>query len=66
MDCPTTVKAVEVSTTAKPVTQTALVEVNNALVNVIPFVVALGSINKNPPVKAKIIKLPTKTIAGLK
>ena len=66
IDCPTTVNAVEVSTTAKPVTQTALVEVKSALVKVIPFVVALGSINKNPPVKAKIIKLPTNTIAGLK
>ena len=60
------VKAVEVSTTANPVTQTALVEVKSALVKVIPFVVALGSINKKAPVKAKIMKLPTNTMAGLK
>ena len=66
MDCPTVVKAVEVSTTANPVTQTALVEVKSALVKVIPFVVALGSINKKAPVKAKIMKLPTNTMAGLK
>ena len=59
-------KSFAVSTTAKPVTQTALVEVNNAFVNVIPFVVALGSINKNAPAMSNIIKLPTNTMAGLK
>ena len=66
MDCPTKVKSDEVSTTVKPVTQTALVAVKSAFVKVIPLVVALGSINKKPPINTKIIKLPTKTMAGLK
>ena len=66
MDWPTKVKSVAVSTTVKPVTQTALVEVNKALVKVIPLVVELGSIKRNAPDKAKIKKLPTNTIAGLK
>ena len=66
IDCPTIVKSTAVSTTVKPVTQTALVAVKSAFVKVIPFVVALGSISKKLPIKTKIIKLPTKTIAGLK
>ena len=66
MDCPTIVKAEEVSSTVSPVTQTALVAVKSAFVKVIPLVVALGSIKRKPPVKARIKKLPTKTIAGLK
>ena len=66
MDCPTIVKSFAVSTTDKPVTQTALVAVNSALVKVTPLVVALGNINRKAPDSAKMTKLPTKTIAGLK
>ena len=66
IDCPTVVKAELVSTTAKPVTQTALVAVNKALVKLIAAEVALGSINKKAAVKGRIKKLPTNTIAGLK
>ena len=66
MDWPIIVKSAAVSTTVKPVTQTALVAVKSALVKVIEPVVALGSISKKAPIKTKIIKLPTKTIAGLK
>ena len=66
MDCPITVKSLLVSTTANPVTHTLLVDVNKAFVKLIPCVVALGSISKKAPASAKITKLPTNTMAGLK
>ena len=66
IDWPTMLKSAAVSTTVRPVTHTARVAVKRALVKVIPFVVALGSISKKAPIKTKIIKLPTKTMAGLK
>lgn len=66
IDCPTVVKSRAVSTTVSPVTHTALVEVKSALVNEIPLVVALGSINRKAPAMAKMKKLPTNIMAGLK
>ena len=66
MVCPIIVKSFAVFKTDKPVTHTELVAVKIAFVNEIPFVVALGNISKKAPERAKIIKLPTKTMAGLK
>ena len=48
--CPNWVKKLPVSTTIRPVTQTALVEVNKASISVIPEWVALGSISNITPI----------------
>ena len=60
------VKVVGVSTTAKPVTLTALVMVKMASNQVIPALVALGNLRKMVPKKITIIKLLTKMMAGEK
>jgi hypothetical protein len=51
------VKKVPVSTTIRPVTHTALVEVNIASMSVIPECVALGSINNRNPITIMAKKL---------
>jgi len=56
---------VPVSTTIKPVTQMALVEVKKAFVKCIPECVALGSISKNVPTRMARKKLPANMTAGL-
>ena len=53
IDCPKVVKYEPVSTTIRPVTQTALVEVKSASRSPIPSCVALGNISK--PVPTNII-----------
>lgn len=50
MDFPKGVKTVAVSTTIKPVTQTALTEVNRASRNDKGCIVAFGSINNPLPI----------------
>ena len=64
--CPIKVNVVGVSTTAKPVTLTALVTVKMASNQVIPALVAFGSLRKMVPKKITIIKLLTKMMAGEK
>ena len=49
-----------------PVTQTALVDVNNAFKKEIPLCVALGNINKVVPIKIMLRKLMINNCAGLK
>ena len=66
MICPNWVKKLPVSTTIKPVTQTALVDVNIASINVIPECVALGRANNIPPITIKMKKLKINNWAGLK
>jgi hypothetical protein len=55
-----------VSTTISPVTQTALVDVNNASINEIPLYVAFGSINNKVPARIIDKKLKIKSCAGFK
>jgi hypothetical protein len=64
MTFPVKVKADAVSTTRRPVTQTALAEVKKASTGWMPCVVAFGSINKNPPIIIKLPKLATNNRAG--
>ncbi len=55
---------VAVSTTIRPVTQTALTEVNNESRKVRGITWAFGSINNPDPIKIIIRKLPEKSSAG--
>ncbi len=55
--CPNVVKKLPVSTTAKPVTQTALVEVNRASIGLMCECVALGSTSNRVPMAIKDRKL---------
>lgn len=61
---PKSVNAVDVSTTIKPVTQTALVDVKMASINEMPSVVALGNRSKAVPRNINPKKLRTKIVAG--
>jgi hypothetical protein len=65
MVLPKKVKLVAVSIVVRPVTQTAEVEVKNASVMLIPFVVADGSINKRQPISIIKIKLERNRSDGL-
>lgn len=65
MVCPKSVNVEDIFKTLKPVTQTALVAVNNASIKVIEPFEAVGSISKKAPIKISTKKLPTKTMAGL-
>ncbi len=62
---PKVVKSLPVFSTDKPVTQTALVEVNKASKNEIPCVVALGSVSRKAPISIITIKLLMNNWAGL-
>ena len=64
MVCPNRVKSFPVSKMAKPVTVTALVEVNNACIKDTFFIDAAGNIKQNVPNKIKNIKLKTNKVAG--
>jgi len=61
---PRGVKAVAVSTTIRPVTHTALTDVNNASRKLSGILWALGSINNPDPIKIIIRKLLEKSSAG--
>lgn len=65
MVLPKSVKHELVSTTTKPVTQTALVDVNSASTNEICSVVEKGSNSRNVPKKIRKRKLKTNNLAGL-
>jgi hypothetical protein len=64
ISCPKGVKCDAVSTTIKPVTHTALAEVNKASRDEIPLYVAIGNFKKKPPNRIKNAKLPTNKIPG--
>jgi hypothetical protein len=64
MDFPKGVKTVAVSTTIKPVTQTALTEVNRASRNDNGCIVAFGSINNPLPIAIINKKLKAKIMEG--
>ena len=65
--CPNRVKYVPVSTTTSPVTQEALVAVNNALKNDKdePSLLAIGSVNSNAPDSIMNTKPNGSTLIGL-
>ena len=62
---PTSVKAVETSNVANPVTQTDVVAMNRASMKEIPAVVALGSISSPVPIKITQTKLDRNSNEGL-
>ena len=62
---PRKVYRVAVSTTASPVTHTALVDVNKASVKLIGMVVDIGIISSMAPAKIKNAKLVMNSCAGL-
>ena len=64
MVCPIGVNAVAVSTTTSPVTQTALVEVNNASITLSSMLVELGNNSSNVQITMSNTKLMRNTIAG--
>jgi hypothetical protein len=64
--CPRVVKSVALLRTDKPVTQHALVDVNNASIKEIPFVDILGIRSKSVPMKIKMRKDKTIMPGGLK
>jgi hypothetical protein len=64
MVLPIPVKTVAVSTTIKPVTQTAEVEVKRASIQVIPPTVELGSMSNTVPTRITRRKLRIKIKAG--
>ncbi len=66
MTWPLIVKSVPVFMTDRPVTQHALVEVKSASIKVMPFVVILGIMSKNVPVRIRNKNESTIIAGGLR
>jgi hypothetical protein len=65
INLPKVVKYAAVSTTIRPVTQTALVDVNKASIGERYLVVAFGNLSRKAPTRIIKMKLLTNSKAGL-